>query len=193
MDCYRDMEDVQATFVEFMDRVPFYGTVVACTDNDALRNLLPRVERRVLSYGTREDADFRAFDVKTEHAPEAMHNTLRRELQGPRPGPLRSLCPRRPQYSERHGGHRGRHGPGDSGGAHSRRDRPIPRSRPPLPKEGRSRRRASGRRLRPSPDRDSGNAGGGPAVVWNGGERASRTHPRHLSAAPLHPHLPADG
>ncbi len=52
MDCYRDMEDVQATFVEFMDRVPFYGTVVACTDNDALRNLLPRVERRVLSYGT---------------------------------------------------------------------------------------------------------------------------------------------
>ena len=60
MDCYRDMEDVQATFVEFMDRVPFYGAVVACTDNDALRNLLPRVERRVLTYGTREDADFRA-------------------------------------------------------------------------------------------------------------------------------------
>src|ERR1700694_3055187 len=44
MDCYRDMRDVQATFVEFMDRVPFYGTVVACTDNDALRNLLARVE-----------------------------------------------------------------------------------------------------------------------------------------------------
>ncbi len=67
MDCYRDMEDVQATFVEFMDRVPFYGTVVACTDNDALRNLLPRVERRVLTYGTREDADFRAINVMTEH------------------------------------------------------------------------------------------------------------------------------
>src|SRR6266567_929703 len=64
MDCYRNMEDVQATFVEFMDKVPFYGTVVACTDNKALCNLLTRVERRVLSYGTREDADFRAFDVK---------------------------------------------------------------------------------------------------------------------------------
>jgi UDP-N-acetylmuramate--alanine ligase len=76
MDCYRDMDDVRATFVEFMDRVPFYGTVVACTDNEALRNLLPRVERRVVSYGTREDADFRAIDLTTEHAPEAMHNSF---------------------------------------------------------------------------------------------------------------------
>jgi UDP-N-acetylmuramate--alanine ligase len=82
MDCYRDMEDVQATFVEFMDRVPFYGTVVACTDNDALRNLLPRVERRVLSYGTREDADFQAIDVMTEHAPEAMHNSFGVNFKG---------------------------------------------------------------------------------------------------------------
>src|SRR5450755_1264039 len=63
MDCYRDMEDVQNTFVEFMDKVPFYGTVVACTDNEALRNLLPRVQRRVLTYGTREDADLRAVEV----------------------------------------------------------------------------------------------------------------------------------
>src|SRR5256885_12650595 len=33
------------SFVEFMDRVPFYGMVVACNDNDALRALLPRVDR----------------------------------------------------------------------------------------------------------------------------------------------------
>ena len=76
MDCYRDMDDVQNTFVEFMDRVPFYGMVVACTDNDGLRNLLPRVERRVVTYGTREDADFRAVDVMTEHAPGTMHNSF---------------------------------------------------------------------------------------------------------------------
>jgi UDP-N-acetylmuramate--alanine ligase len=67
MDCYRDMADVEATFVEFMDRVPFYGAVVACTDNDALRNLLPRVERRVISYGSREDADFRAIGITAGH------------------------------------------------------------------------------------------------------------------------------
>src|SRR5438874_2254632 len=60
MDCYRDMEDVESTFVEFMERVPFYGIVVACNDDDRLRSLLPRLERRVVTYGTREAADFRA-------------------------------------------------------------------------------------------------------------------------------------
>jgi len=68
--------------VEFMDRVPFYGTVVACTDNEALRKLLPRVERRVLTYGTREGANFRAFDVNTEHAPQGMHNSFGVKFNG---------------------------------------------------------------------------------------------------------------
>jgi UDP-N-acetylmuramate--alanine ligase len=59
MDCYRDMQDVENTFVEFMDRVPFYGMVVACWDNPALRALLSRVQRRVVTYGLEEGADFR--------------------------------------------------------------------------------------------------------------------------------------
>jgi UDP-N-acetylmuramate--alanine ligase len=59
MDCYHDMDDIERTFVEFMDRVPFYGMVVACNDNDGLRSLLPRVRRRTVTYGTREDSDFR--------------------------------------------------------------------------------------------------------------------------------------
>ncbi len=82
MDCYRDMEDVHETFVEFMDRVPFYGTVVACTDNEALRDLLPQVRRRVLTYGTREDADFRAVEVTTERDSGAMHNSFGVIFQG---------------------------------------------------------------------------------------------------------------
>jgi UDP-N-acetylmuramate--alanine ligase len=58
MDCYRDMQDVEDTFVEFMNRVPFYGTVVICADDAPLRSLLPRVKRRVVTYGTSQDADF---------------------------------------------------------------------------------------------------------------------------------------
>ena len=60
MDCYRDMEDVEQAFLDFMNRVPFYGAVIACRDDDRLRNLLPRLERRVISYGASDDADFRA-------------------------------------------------------------------------------------------------------------------------------------
>ena len=58
LDCYRDMEDIEATFLDFMDRVPFYGTVIACNDNEPLRALLPNVQRRVYTYGTAADSDF---------------------------------------------------------------------------------------------------------------------------------------
>ena len=58
MDCYRDMADVEETFIHFLDQVPFYGMVVACKDNDALRCILPRVRRRVMTYGAREGSDF---------------------------------------------------------------------------------------------------------------------------------------
>jgi UDP-N-acetylmuramate--alanine ligase len=59
MDCYRDMADVEDAFVEFMDRVPFYGASTACIDNPLLRAVLPRVRRRLYTYGESEDADFR--------------------------------------------------------------------------------------------------------------------------------------
>jgi UDP-N-acetylmuramate--alanine ligase len=58
MDCYRNMRDVKKTFLEFMDRVPFYGMVVACNDDPMLRRLLPEVQRRTVTYGTKRGSDF---------------------------------------------------------------------------------------------------------------------------------------
>ena len=59
MDCYRDMDDVEHAFLAFMDKVPFYGAVTACIDNAALAAILPRVHRRVFTYGTSPEADYR--------------------------------------------------------------------------------------------------------------------------------------
>jgi UDP-N-acetylmuramate--alanine ligase len=59
MDCYRDMEDVECAFLDFMDRVPFYGATVACLDDPKLTCLLPRVRRRVLTYGQSPESAFR--------------------------------------------------------------------------------------------------------------------------------------
>ncbi len=58
MDCYKDMADVERAFLEFMDKVPFYGAVTACLDNPLLAAILPRVRRRVFTYGVHPDADF---------------------------------------------------------------------------------------------------------------------------------------
>lgn len=59
MDCYRDMADVEAAFLQFMDGVPFYGATTACLDDPLLAAILPLVRRKVYTYGEHEDADFR--------------------------------------------------------------------------------------------------------------------------------------
>jgi UDP-N-acetylmuramate--alanine ligase len=59
MDCYRNMADVERSFLEFMDKVPFYGAVTACLDNARLAAILPRVRRRVFTYGVATESDYR--------------------------------------------------------------------------------------------------------------------------------------
>src|SRR5436309_3303855 len=67
MDCYRDMQDVEQTFLEFMDRVPFYGMLVLCNDDERLRALLLRIRRRVVTYGAHEGSDFQILAGETAH------------------------------------------------------------------------------------------------------------------------------
>jgi UDP-N-acetylmuramate--alanine ligase len=64
MDCYRDMADVEQAFLDFIDRVPFYGMAVLCLDDERLRNMLPRLARRATTYGVHEDSDFRVGAAK---------------------------------------------------------------------------------------------------------------------------------
>jgi UDP-N-acetylmuramate--alanine ligase len=59
MDCYRDMADVEQAFLDFIDRVPFYGMAVLCHDDERLRNMLTRLARRATTYGVHPDSDFR--------------------------------------------------------------------------------------------------------------------------------------
>jgi UDP-N-acetylmuramate--alanine ligase len=59
MDTYRDLADIEQTFVDFLDRLPFYGMAVVCVDDEHVRKLIPRIARRVVTYGCAPDADFR--------------------------------------------------------------------------------------------------------------------------------------
>jgi UDP-N-acetylmuramate--alanine ligase len=59
MDCYRDLADIEQAFLTFMDKVPFYGAVIACIDNPHLAAILPRAKRRILTYGVSSQADYR--------------------------------------------------------------------------------------------------------------------------------------
>ena len=63
LDTYRDLGDVQDAFVGFVNKVPFYGAAVLCLDDPPLQDVLPRVERRVISYGLSPQAEVSARDV----------------------------------------------------------------------------------------------------------------------------------
>lgn len=78
-----DFERVQRTFVEFVHRLPFYGTAVLCVDDDVVRGLLPDLARPMVTYGFAEDADYRA---------QALHSTGRNwRFEVVRPAPHRTL------------------------------------------------------------------------------------------------------
>src|SRR3954467_5629500 len=51
MESYGNWDALQQAFVDFANKVPFYGTVVACADDEAVRALVPRLTRRVVTYG----------------------------------------------------------------------------------------------------------------------------------------------
>jgi hypothetical protein len=53
------MADVERAFLDFMNKVPFYGAVTACVDDPLLKGILPRARRRVFTYGVAAEADFR--------------------------------------------------------------------------------------------------------------------------------------
>jgi UDP-N-acetylmuramate--alanine ligase len=84
MDSYADMADVENCFVEFMDKVPFYGAVTACVDDERLRGILPRVRRRVYTYGLSAEADFRLrMLVATENCHARFEVNARGLVLGP--------------------------------------------------------------------------------------------------------------
>jgi UDP-N-acetylmuramate--alanine ligase len=63
LDYYRDLDHIRETFVQFINKVPFYGSAVLCLDQENIQAILPRVEKRYLTYGLRTQADFLARDV----------------------------------------------------------------------------------------------------------------------------------
>ena len=63
LDHYKSLEEIQEAFLQFANRVPFYGSVVLCLDEPNVQAILPRVKRPVITYGTSSQADLVISDV----------------------------------------------------------------------------------------------------------------------------------
>ena len=66
LDHYRDLEDIQAAFLTFINKVPFYGAAILCLDEPAVQSLIPQIKRRIVTYGTAAPADVSITDVNVD-------------------------------------------------------------------------------------------------------------------------------
>lgn len=63
LDTYKDLDDIKSAFIEFANKVPFYGFVVLCLDEPALQDIVPHINKKIISYGLTAQADVRALDI----------------------------------------------------------------------------------------------------------------------------------
>jgi len=66
LDHYSGIEEIKDTFVEFINKVPFYGLAILCLDDPNIRDILPRVKKRYMTYGLASQADIRATHIRHE-------------------------------------------------------------------------------------------------------------------------------
>ena len=66
LDIYNDLDDVKQAFVDYANKVPFYGAVIVCLDDPNVRSILPDLERRIISYGLTPQATIRATDIRMD-------------------------------------------------------------------------------------------------------------------------------
>jgi UDP-N-acetylmuramate--alanine ligase len=66
MDFFKSIDDIKEAFISFMNKVPFYGLCILCGDDEYTRQLIPRVERRFITYGISEGLDLAAGNIRTE-------------------------------------------------------------------------------------------------------------------------------
>jgi UDP-N-acetylmuramate--alanine ligase len=66
LDFYGNLERIKEVFLDFINKIPFYGMAVLCLDNEGVQDLIPKIEKRFVTYGLTSQADYEARDLTLE-------------------------------------------------------------------------------------------------------------------------------
>lgn len=91
LDFYRDLDHIRDTFLQFINKVPFYGLAVLCLEDENIQALLPRIGKRFVTYGFSPQADFQAREVQTD----GLRSRYRAYYQGQELGAIEIRMPGR--------------------------------------------------------------------------------------------------
>ncbi|HLH17934.1 MAG TPA: UDP-N-acetylmuramate--L-alanine ligase [Bryobacteraceae bacterium] len=67
LDHYPSLDDIRAAFIEFVNKVPFYGAAIVCLDDPNVQSILPAIRRRTITYGTTSQGDVEATEIGCGH------------------------------------------------------------------------------------------------------------------------------
>ncbi len=160
LDHYADLDAIRAAFLEFVNKVPFYGAVIVCLDDGNVQGLLPEIRRRTITYGTTAQADIEAADITLR----SVFQRIPPASPQRRPGTLRAAYSRPAQRAERDGRNRGRDGARGQAGDDPRSAGDVQWSRPAIPIAGTGARHFGSGRLWTSPHGNSRYAGWRPRM-----------------------------
>ncbi|MEE9262939.1 MAG: UDP-N-acetylmuramate--L-alanine ligase [Vicinamibacteria bacterium] len=91
LEAYRGMEDLKDAFVDFVNKIPFYGASVLCLDDERVQDILPRIKRRYVTYGFSTQADITADAINLS----GMNSCYRLKIRGQEMGPIKLRVPGR--------------------------------------------------------------------------------------------------
>ena len=66
LDFYKNLDAIKSVFLDFIDRLPFYGLAVLCLDNESIQDVIPKIKKRYTTYGMSSQADFQIRNVNFE-------------------------------------------------------------------------------------------------------------------------------
>ena len=82
LDFYGNLKKIKEVFLDFINKVPFYGMAVLCLDNEGIQDLIPKIEKRFTTYGMTSQADYQAKDVAFDGMTSRYSVTYRGEPLG---------------------------------------------------------------------------------------------------------------
>ena len=80
---YGDMDTLRKTFINFINKIPFYGLAILCLDDEEIQGIIPQLRKRYLTYGMNSQADLRAVDIERRQLEVGFDLIFRNESLGP--------------------------------------------------------------------------------------------------------------
>lgn len=66
LDYYKTLDNIKSTFVQFVNKVPFYGSIILCGEDENIKSIIPRITRKYYTYGREKNYDFYAENIVYE-------------------------------------------------------------------------------------------------------------------------------